>query len=405
MKSCTRLGFCLIVLSLGTLWSGCANRSYSNATRGGSARDFEIVETATKRELTTKEMNQLRVMVAEYLAKEGVKEGGDYYVKIFLAPDQPGAPEEWVVVRFTQASSYTATRFTLLSSYPSYYDGYSSYYSYDYYPYSPFGFSRFSLQYYDYPFGYSGYYPYTPSRPRYTNHFGHDRDKGDKGDKGDRDHKPDGRPHPHGPVFGGTPPGSTAGYRDPQRVTRTRWDGNWADDNNRGTVPQTGSGISARNDAIQRRYPRTPTPADYTPAYVPPATDTTPRNSNRVRTTPEGRSDNRYERFRSGTNSSTTTNRDTTVRNRDYGTNRQNYRSNPSTQNSTQSTPTPTRTYTPPPSRSDPPPRHDPPTQYSPPARSDPPSYSSPAPVQSEPVSRPSRTEDVSPSSRGRGLD
>jgi hypothetical protein len=400
MKSCTRLGLCLIVLSLGTLWSGCANGSYSNAARGGSARDFEIVETATKRELTTKEMNQLRVMVAEYLAKEGVKEGGDYYVKVFLAPDQPGGPEEWVVVRFTQASSYTATRFTLLSSYPSYYDGYSSYYSYDYYPYSPFGFSRFSLQYYDYPFGYSGYYPYTPSRPRYTNHFGHDRDKDGKPD---RDHKPDGSPHPRGSGFGGSNPGTPPVYREPQRVTRTRWDGNWADANNPGTSPQTGSGISARNDAIQRRYPRTPTSADYTPAYVPPTTDTTTHRSNRVTTNPEGRSPQRIERSRTESTTSTTSNRDTTVRNRDYGTNRQNYRSTPSTQNSTQSTPT--RTYTPPPSRSDPPPRNDPPARYSPPVRSDPPSYSSPAPVQSEPASRPSRTEDVSPSSRGRGLD
>jgi hypothetical protein len=169
MKTCVRIGSLVIALGLAGLLAGCTSPNSKTSRR---ARDFEVVETSTKRTLTPKEMAQLQVMVAEYLKKEGVTNSGDYYVKVYLTADKDGVPAEWVVVRYSQPTEYVGTHFSLLSSYPDY--GYSSEYpsySFNYYPFGWFGFGAFALSYYDDPFYYYGGYGSYYRRPSYT-HYG-----------------------------------------------------------------------------------------------------------------------------------------------------------------------------------------------------------------------------------------
>jgi hypothetical protein len=182
MKTCVRIGSLVIALGLAGLLAGCVSTHSRTGQRVRPANDFEIVETSTKRHLTPKEMAELRAMVGEYLVKEGATDSGDYYVKVFLGPEQEGVPAEWVVVRYSRDNATTATRFSLLSSYPAYADSYSSYLAYDYYPFSYYGFGRLSFQYYDDPYfsnyGYGRYYPRRSGtgRPHHGNNHQHDRD-------------------------------------------------------------------------------------------------------------------------------------------------------------------------------------------------------------------------------------
>ncbi len=215
MKSFVRIGTCLIALGVAGLLAGCASHR-SSGTAQRAARDFEVVETNSKHLLTPQEMEHLRHEVAKFLEKEGAVASGDYYVKIFLAPDKDGLSTEWVVVRFTRD---TEMRYSLLGSYAANSYNTRSYASYNYYPYGYDNFGRISFQYYDDPF-YGSHY-YFPPRNRHNRDRDHDRGK-DHGRDRDRDKDRDGD-HARPPVQGRFKPIPAV---ESSPVTRTRRDGN-----------------------------------------------------------------------------------------------------------------------------------------------------------------------------------
>ncbi len=209
MKSFARLRSLVLALGTAELFTGCSN--WSNVTqRARPASDFEVVETSSKRLLTAKEMVQLKAAVGKYLEKQGAVDSGDYYVKVFLAPDKDGVPADWVVVRFTRD---TEMHFQLLGSDDAYSSNYRSYASYDYYPYGYDNFGRISFQYYDDPFYGSRYY-YPPQRGNHDRNHDRDHDGDHNQDHNDRP------PTPNPPRFKPIDP-----VGSPQ-VTQTRWDGN-----------------------------------------------------------------------------------------------------------------------------------------------------------------------------------
>lgn len=221
MKTCVRIGWLVLALGLACFGTGCASRSSSY--RGQPANDFEVVETSTKRELTTREMAYLRAKVADYLVQQGETDSGDYYVKIYLGEDTGVQSGDWVVVRFTR---YPAAPRSQLASYPT--TTYPSYslYNYDYLPFGWFGFSALSFRYYDDPFhyGYTGYYPRWP-HPRYTGNWRdrdrkpdhrHDRDR-DRDKDRDRDRD---RPRHD---YNNRPSGALKPSFVPSPADRTRW--------------------------------------------------------------------------------------------------------------------------------------------------------------------------------------
>jgi hypothetical protein len=219
MKTCIRIGWLVLALGFAGLVTGCVSQSSSH--RRQPANDFEVVETSTKRELTTREMAYLRAKVAAYLTQQGQTGSGDYYVKIYLGEDEGVQEGDWVVVRFTR---YPSAQFSLLASYPTTtYPGYP-HYNYDYLPFGWFGFSALSFRYYDDPYYYgsAGYYPRW-THPRYTGNWRdrdrkpdhrHDRDR-DK-DR-DRDHN---RPRHD---YNDRPSGALKPSFVPSHTDRTRW--------------------------------------------------------------------------------------------------------------------------------------------------------------------------------------
>ena len=98
-------GFSLALLVAG-LGSGCAS-STPSASYQQPAQDFEVVESSTDRPLTDTEKAEVRSSVASYLDREGVSDSGDYFLKVYLTPENVDAESEWVVVRFTR---YTTQR-------------------------------------------------------------------------------------------------------------------------------------------------------------------------------------------------------------------------------------------------------------------------------------------------------
>lgn len=231
----------LLAALAGFALTGCTSAPTRTVQRIEPARDFEVVETSARRPLTAKEMAELRASVARYLDQQQATEGGDYYLKVYLTPDQPDVTPEWVVVRFTR---YTDTRVAVASSYPSAAYSYdSSYYSYDAYPYGYDGFSRISFQYYDDPYyGRRYYYPRRDHRNHDRDHDGHhDRKPDDRhdgqannGDHGRPRHNPPDRPTPvqpvvsrpgwnHGPT--GTPRPTTGTPSNPPRENPRAWRG------------------------------------------------------------------------------------------------------------------------------------------------------------------------------------
>lgn len=270
MKSCVRIGSLVIALGLAGLFAGCASTTGKTSQR---ARDFEIVETSTKRTLTSKEMTQLQAMVADYLKKEGATGDGDYYVKVFLTPDKDGVPGEWVVVRYSQPTAYAATGFSLLSSYPDY--GYSSYYpryDFDFYPFWWLGFSSFALSYYDDPFNYYGYGSYYPRQP-YANHRDY---RWDRDHDRDRNHHPDGRHDQDRPRNDYRPSDALKPSFKPSLDTTTRWNGSNPPSQD---MHSRGNDYSNHTDSRQRwrgrdnpSPPPLPSPGTpYTPTYRPPS--------------------------------------------------------------------------------------------------------------------------------------
>lgn len=239
MKSCVQIGSLVLALGLAGLLSGCVNQA-SSAYRAQPANDFEIVETSTKRQLTTRELAYLRAKVAEYLTQKGETGSGDFYVKIYLGEEEGVDKGEWVVVRYTR---YPSTRFSMMASYPT--TSYPSYpsYSYDYYPFGWYGLSTFSFRYYDDPsyYGYSRYHPQW-HHPRYSGHWrdrdrrpdhrDHDRDDDRKDDRLRTDYRPS----------GGLKPSFVPSAQD-----RTRWTGTPPafDARRRGS----GADISPRDDS------------------------------------------------------------------------------------------------------------------------------------------------------------
>lgn len=156
-----------LALGIGVIacFAGCASTyTERRVTRIQPARDFEVVETSARRPLTDREMAELRQTVARHLDQEGATDSGDYYLKVYLTPDETTVEPEWVVVRYTR---YAATTVSVASTYgyPDASYPYSPYYSYDLYPYGYSHFGRISFQYYDHPqHGRRYYYPHRPRR-------------------------------------------------------------------------------------------------------------------------------------------------------------------------------------------------------------------------------------------------
>lgn len=241
MKTCFRTGWLVIVLSLIWLLAGCV--SQSSAYRRQPLHDFEVVETSTKRELTTREMAYLRAKVADYLVQQGEIDSGDYYVKIYLGEEDGVQEGDWVVVRFTR---YPSAQLTVVDAYPG--STYPSYlhYNYDYLPFGWFGFSALSFRYFDDPYyyghGFPSYYPRWP-HARYTGywrdhnhdhknkpHYRPDRDR-DHGKDKDRRRDHDRSGHKYSNRSPATPPPS---YVPPQ-TDRTRWNNRDRSNGNRPT--------------------------------------------------------------------------------------------------------------------------------------------------------------------------
>ena len=71
MKSLVRIGSLVFALGIAGLFAGCASSTYSSRYESRPTRDFEVVETSTKRQLTDREMEYLRAKVSEYLIRQG----------------------------------------------------------------------------------------------------------------------------------------------------------------------------------------------------------------------------------------------------------------------------------------------------------------------------------------------
>ena len=260
MKTCIRIGWSALALGLAAFLTGCVNQS--SAYRRQPAHDFEVVETSTKRELTTREMAHLRAKVADYLVQQGETGSGDYYVKIYLGEDEGVEKGDWVVVRYTR---YPSGQLTVVDSYPT--TTYPSYlhYNYDYLPFGWFGFSALSFRYFDDPYYYgsAGYYPRW-SHPRYTSHWrdrdrkpdhrhDHDRDRDRKKDRDKDRHWDRDRPRHD---YGNRPSGPVKPSFVPSHADRTRWNNRDRDsDNNRWSFDRR------RRDNREDRENRPPSPS------------------------------------------------------------------------------------------------------------------------------------------------
>jgi hypothetical protein len=211
MKSFAQVAGLSVVLAIAGFVSGCSSTP-STSTYRQPAQDFEVVESSAQRPLTDAELAEVRASVAAYLDREGATEGGDYYLKVFLKPENVDADSEWVVVRFTR---YTTQRVSVVASYP--YDNYlySPYYAYDLYPWGYGSVTRISFQFYVDPFYHQHYY--YPYYGRGGHKGGHKRDHDTAHNHGNKpDNHGDGRP---GDGKGGprTPGVGYAGYRPPIR--------------------------------------------------------------------------------------------------------------------------------------------------------------------------------------------
>jgi hypothetical protein len=217
MKTFLRIGAVVISLGLAGLFAGCSSYS-SYADRRQPARDFEVVETSTKRQLTEAEMAYLRAKVRDYLVQQGQTGSGDYYLKVYLGEESGVEEGEWVIVRYTR---YPAGTYNVVSSSPTYWYPSYGYSSLDYYPFGFFGLSALSFRYYDYPYYYgSGYYP-RYYRPTWTGGRWPDHKRWhDRRDHNDKDRDGD-RPR----VGGGRPSGALKPSFVPANVGRTPWNG------------------------------------------------------------------------------------------------------------------------------------------------------------------------------------
>jgi hypothetical protein len=209
MKSLAHSAEFALALVVAGLVSGCAS-SAPSASYQQPAQDFVVVETSTKRPLTDTEMAEVRASVTSYLDREGATDSGDYFLKVYLTPENVDAESEWVVVRFTR---YTAQRVVLAASYPYdnlMYSSYYPYYAYDIYPYGYGCVSRISFQYYVDPF-YHKRYAYYP-RHGHGGHKGgghHDRDNANNhgGKPGNPPANGNGSNYPRGPKYTENRPG------------------------------------------------------------------------------------------------------------------------------------------------------------------------------------------------------
>ncbi len=207
MKTFAHFAGASLALALVGLMSGCASTP-QQARHVEPVRDFEVVESSAPRPLTDKEMSEVRASVASYLDREGATDSGDYYLKVYLTPQNADGEPEWVVVRFTR---YTAERVVLVSDY-GYADPYfSPYYSYDLYPYGYAGITTIAFQYYVDPY-YGHRYPYYPHHNKPGGpHDDHHHDTANNHDGKPGNPPGDGQNHDHGsrppPRYYGNRPG------------------------------------------------------------------------------------------------------------------------------------------------------------------------------------------------------
>jgi hypothetical protein len=284
MKTFAYLAGVSLAVALAGLVSGCATTPHQ-AQRVEPVRDFEVVENSANRPLTDKELAEVRASVASYLDREGATDSGDYYLKVFLTPQNADGDPDWVVVRFTR---YTAERVVLVGDY-GYADAYYvPYYSYDLYPYGYYdGIARISFQYYVDPY-YGHHYPYYPHHGSGGGHDDHHHDTANN-----HDGKP-GNPPGNGNDQGARPPpkyyGNRPGIPQNQNHAPPRT-GDTAQTDQRNGSPRQGGGRAdgrthASDPANSDKRPVPPRPVQTAatdqasrPAYTAPA-----RTANPVRT-------------------------------------------------------------------------------------------------------------------------
>ena len=175
MKTIARLIWPAAVLGALVFLAGCATPQAAAVRRAVPLYDFTVVEGSLARELTSQEIAQVRETVEKYLAAQGAKPGGQYYVRVNFTPEMAGEPVDWVVVKLNLAAGQA---YAVGAAYPAE----SPYYSPLDYRYGyPYGYDYSAYSYYD-PFGFNyGYYHY----PRHHR----DRKPGDRDDRDDGDNR------------------------------------------------------------------------------------------------------------------------------------------------------------------------------------------------------------------------
>ena len=225
MKTIVRLIWAAIIPGAVVFLAGCATAPQTATVRRAvPAYDFTVVEGSLARELIPQEIAQVRETVERYLAAQGAKPGGRYYVRVDFTQERPGEPVDWVVVKLNLAGGQAYAGGAAYSTEDPYYSPLDYRYGY------PYGYDYASYGYYD-PFGFNyGYYHY-PRPPR--DHKPGDRDDRDDHPRGSqagdgrwprtndghprddhasndhRTHDKDGRPHDSQAGNGGRPPGDS----------------------------------------------------------------------------------------------------------------------------------------------------------------------------------------------------
>lgn len=206
MNAFTRLMGGTLALAGVLFFNGC----HSPAARAPLPKvtvDFAVVESSTEKELTPRQLTDLREAVLAYLHEQGLVGGRTYYVRVEFPAMNPADGPQWAIVRINNHSTQT---YRVIAAYP----GSDDYYPYDYgrSGYSHGGYSGFTR--YDYPD------PYHHDSRNYfppTNRYHHP--KPDQPEP-KRDHPP--RTEPERPRSPGTPPlAPVTGHRkrnpDPDR--------------------------------------------------------------------------------------------------------------------------------------------------------------------------------------------
>lgn len=180
MRTILRAGWTLASLVAALIVAGCGTTPTAQIRRPQlSGYSIRVVQSSGTREISGRELEQLRLDVIKFLESQNLELKKSYFVEINLKPDAPSGQEEIMVVLLADESAST---YRLLASYSAPEDDYH-YYDYGYGSRSDYA-PSFLYGYYD-PFGYyygGGSYPPTPPGgylPRaHRPHDGHRPDDG-----------------------------------------------------------------------------------------------------------------------------------------------------------------------------------------------------------------------------------